>query len=192
MKIKLTYIFVIIFTLSLICSFANCSDKEKDEAENKEIVNNSETVKLAEVINEYRASKGLSKIPISPSLTKVAQLHVKDLAENHPNQGVCNLHSWSDKGNWSACCYTSDHKNAKGMWNKPKELTSYKGYGYEIAASSSAELTAELALSIWKTSRGHHNVILNKGMWKKEWKAMGAAIYKGYAVVWFGHEKDTE
>ncbi len=171
---------------AIIFSFGNCLENTKDE-ENED---NNEALKLAEVINEYRASKGLSKIAISPSLTKVAKLHVKDLAENHPNKGVCNLHSWSDKGSWTACCYTSDHKNAKGMWNKPRELTSYKGNGYEIAAASSGTLTPKHALEMWKRSKGHHNVIINKGMWKREWKAIGAAIYKGYAVVWFGHEKD--
>ncbi len=175
-----------IFVLALIFMIGSCSGKTKTE----EKEDNEKAMQLAEVINEYRASKGLSKIPVSPSLTKVAQLHVKDLAENHPNKGVCNLHSWSDKGSWKACCYTSDHKNAKGMWDKPRELTSYKGNGYEIAAASSGSLTAANALAMWKGSPGHHNVIINKGMWKREWKAMGAAIYKGYAVVWFGHEKD--
>jgi hypothetical protein len=144
-------------------------------------------------INAYRVENGLPKIPMSKSLTKVAETHVKDLVENQPVKGNCNLHSWSDKGSWTACCYTDDHAKAQCMWNKPRELTSYKGDGFEIAAWSSIDISVEQALSLWKGSAGHNNVILNKDIWKDlEWKAMGAAIYQGYAVVWFGKETDPE
>lgn len=147
---------------------------------------------LAEVINQYRIEKGLNKILISPSLTIVAEAHVKDLANNQPDKGNCNMHSWSDKGTWSACCYTDDHSEASCMWNKPSELTSYQGNGYEIAAWYSGDISANRALSQWQGSQGHHNVILNKDNWNdNEWKAIGAAIYKGYAVVWFGEEEDV-
>jgi len=148
---------------------------------------------LAGLINEYRNDRGLAEIPLSVSLTKVAELHVKDLADNQPVKGNCNLHSWSDKGAWTSCCYTDDHAQAACMWNKPRELTDYPGNGYEIAAWSSIDITAEQALSLWKESSGHNNVILNKDIWKNvEWNAMGAAMYKGYAVVWFGKETDPE
>jgi hypothetical protein len=144
-------------------------------------------------INAYRVQKGLQEIPMSKSLTKVAETHVKDLVENQPVKGKCNMHSWSDKGNWTVCCYTDDHAAAACMWSKPRELTTYKGNGYEIAAWYSIDITPEMALKLWKGSTGHNNVILNKDIWKDlEWKAMGAAIYKGYAVVWFGEETDTE
>jgi len=149
------------------------------------------TSSLSEVINAYRVEKGLSEIPISTSLTTVAEAHVKDLADNQPNGGVCNMHSWSDNGSWAACCYTDDHAQAECMWNKPRELTSYQGNGYEIAAWSSNDITAEQALRIWQGSEGHHNVILNKDIWENtDWNAIGAAIYEGYAVVWFGKELD--
>jgi hypothetical protein len=148
---------------------------------------------LASLINQYREEQGLAQIPRSVSLTKVAELHVKDLADNQPVKGNCNLHSWSDKGTWTACCYTDDHALATCMWNKPGELTTYPGNGYEIAAWSSFDITAQEALSLWKESAGHNNVILNRDIWSNvEWKAMGAAIYKGYAVVWFGKETDPE
>ena len=146
---------------------------------------------LFEMINAYRVSKGLAAIPFSASLTTVSELHVQDLADNQPVKGQCNLHSWSDKGSWSACCYTDDHTAKQCMWNKPRELTSYTGDGFEIAAWSSVDITVEQAVSLWKGSAGHNNVILNKDIWKDvEWKAMGAAIYHGYAVVWFGKETD--
>ena len=62
---------------------------------------------LANVINQYRRDRGLPEIPVSPSLTRVAELHVADLAA-HPRDRGCNLHSWSEHGAWSACCYTDD------------------------------------------------------------------------------------
>jgi uncharacterized protein YkwD len=46
---------------------------------------------------KYRAEKGLPSIPISKSLTFVAQTHAKDLQLNHPDIAPCNLHSRSDK-----------------------------------------------------------------------------------------------
>ena len=57
----------------------------------------------------------------------------------------CNLHSWSDKGPWSACCYTPDHAQAQCMWDKPSELTNYPGNGYEISAAGYDSAQAALA-----------------------------------------------
>jgi uncharacterized coiled-coil protein SlyX len=151
-----------------------------------------EEQKLYEKIMEYRASKGLGLIPLSGSLTIVAQTHVKDLKNNNPTNNLCNMHSWSSNGSWSSCCYTSDHKQASCMWNKPKELTSYLGSGYEIAfGSSNAKITAEDALNGWKNSSGHNAVIINQGVWtNKIWKAIGIGITDGYAAVWFGEDLD--
>lgn len=152
-----------------------------------------EEIKLYELIMKYRAENGLKKIPLSKSLTFVAQTHAIDLDENEPENGRCNMHSWSDKGKWSACCYTDDHANAKCMWNKPRELTSYSGNGYEIAHWRTPNLTAEGALEGWQNSKGHNDVITNKSIWKKiEWKAVGIGMYGKYAVVWFGEEPDKE
>ncbi len=152
------------------------------------------TNSLAKVINDYRKEKGLKAIPVSSSLTKVAKKHVEDLQNNNPVKGQCNLHSWSDKGNgqWTACCYTSDHANASCMWNKPAEITNkvYTGSGYEIAYMHSGKATPIRALIGWQNSPGHHDLILNKNTWTKKWEAMGAAVSKNYAVVWFGHQAD--
>lgn len=92
----------------------------------------SEEMKLYNNIMEYRKEKKLPSIPLSKSLTFVAQTHVSDLVNNKPDIGKCNSHSWSRKGNWTSCCYTPDHSRAECMWNKPSELTSYKGTGFEI------------------------------------------------------------
>lgn len=146
---------------------------------------------LYELIMQYRAEKGLPSIPISPSLTYVAQVHVRDM-HNHPPMGDCNLHSWSEYGEWSSCCYTGDHAQAKCMWNKPRELTQYQGPGYEIAFYHSVGVTPQNALDGWKNSKkGHNDVIINQDIWNKHtWRAIGIGIYKEYAVVWFGEEKD--
>ena len=150
--------------------------------------------KLYNIIMQYRKEKGLPDIPLSTSLTYVAQTHVKDLANNKPDIGNCNAHSWSSNGPWTACCYTPDHAQAKFMWSKPRELTKYLGNGYEISYWDGSEnATADGALNVWKESPGHNAVIVNQGIWKNNpWKAIGIGIYKGYAVVWFGEESDSE
>lgn len=152
---------------------------------------------LMRQVNEYRRQKGLEDVPLSKSLTYVAQMHVWDLAEHNPHSRRCNLHSWSNKGTWSGCCYTEDHARAACMWNKPAELTNYKGKGYEIAYWTdepvSGDTYAYKALKGWKQSPGHNMVIVNSGKWKKvKWNAMGVGVYKGYAVVWFGELEDDE
>jgi uncharacterized protein YkwD len=148
-----------------------------------------EEAKLYSLIMEYRNEKGLPRIALSKSLTKVAQIHVKDLNENFKESTICNMHSWSNKGNWTACCYTSDHAQAQCMWNKPRELTTYRGNGYEISYGSwGAPVNAQGALAGWKSSSGHNAVIINSGIWKDDWNAIGIGLSGGYAVVWFGKE----
>lgn len=166
-----------------------------------EVCLSTEELVLYDFINVYRNKNGLKPISLSKSLTYVAQTHVKDLSINRPfNNSKCNMHSWSDKGKWTSCCYTSNHKQAECMWNKPKELTHYKGQGYEIAHGfaqfnefSGDTVTAVSALDGWKNSKGHNNVILNKDIWNKSaWNAIGIGIYKDFACVWFGKETDLE
>ena len=147
--------------------------------------------KLYTIVMQYRKEKGLPAIPVSKSLNIVAKTHVIDLFNNKPTSENCNEHSWSSNGKWSSCCYTSDHAKAKCMWDKPRELTKYKGNGYEIAYWNSDEANAENALSGWKESPGHNAVIINKGVWKQQWNAIGIGIYRNYAVIWFGNESDS-
>jgi len=149
-------------------------------------------------INEYRKERGLDSVPLSKSLSYVAQVHVRDLAENHPHSKRCNMHSWSDQGSWTPCCYTKDKSKAECMWNKPKELTGYISAGFEIAFWTnmpflSPEKFAALSLKEWKKSPAHHQVIANLPPWDRfRWMAMGVGYYKGYAVVWFGELDDFE
>lgn len=153
----------------------------------------SEEQKLYEIMMAYRKSKGLEPIPLSAKLTKVAQTHARDLSTNYKFDfdNKCNPHSWSKKGKWSACCYTSDHKQAKCMWDKPKEIAGYESSGYEIAYWSSKGATAEEGLDGWKKSPAHNPLIINDGMWSKaKWKAIGIGFYGEYGIVWFGEAPD--
>jgi len=151
---------------------------------------------LADLINAYRADNGLAAIPVTVSLTVVAQWHAWDLDTNAPHDGSCNLHSWSAQDAWSAVCYTSDHAQAQGMWDKPREITqdAYAGNGYEIAYWSSGTATPSGALAGWQSSSGHNDVILNQGIWtgRNPWPAMGIGMREGYAVVWFGDIADPQ
>ena len=150
-----------------------------------------EESKLYDLIMEYRESRGLEVVPLSEALNHVARVHVQDLIE-HPPKGRCNLHSWSKYGEWSSCCYNGSPKSFSCMWDKPRELTTYTGDGYEIAYWSSAGASAEEALKGWKKSKGHNTVIINRGVWRDvQWKAIGIAVVGEYAVVWFGKEEDV-
>jgi hypothetical protein len=147
-------------------------------------------LELIAVVNEYRIANDLPAIPASSSLCTVAGAHTRDLEMNRPHDSPgCNLHSWSDRGSWSACCYTADHAEAQCMWDKPRELTVYTGDGYEIVYSGSS--SPEAALDWWRGSPAHHDVILSRGIWASTpWRAVGADVYSGYSVVWFGHATD--
>ncbi len=178
----------------LLLLLISLSGKNTFHASEEKICLNSEEQKLFMLINDYRKTKNLKAISFSAKLTKVAQVHVRDLMDNYhdANKDGCNPHSWSTKGNWTACCYTPDHKQAKCMWAKPKEIAEYPTFGYEIAYFSSDDATAEEGLEGWKKSAGHNPLLINSGIWSKvQWKAMGVGMYKNYGVVWFGETEDV-
>ena len=141
--------------------------------------------RLAQLVNQYRRSNGLSNIKLSKALTIVANRHVRDLAINGVNGS---LHAWSN-----APYDSSDSKTYPSMWLAPKRLrTGYPGYGYENAfGASGANPSAQEAFDGWKNSPDHNAVILNQQIWTDHpWKALGVGIYKGFAVLWFGEEPD--
>lgn len=157
--------------------------------------------KMAQLVNLYRAEYQLPEVPLSVSLTEVAQLHVRDLAnsdvaEQTDQRGLaCSLHSWSTNGDWTPVCYTRDNAYADQMWNKPYEITHgiYNGYGFEIAMGAKNGYVAkpDVAVEAWKQSPSHNAVMINSESWTAlTWRAMGVGIYKGYAVVWFGEQTD--
>jgi uncharacterized protein YkwD len=184
-------LFALVFLFLYIIFSTSFLFKVSSHKTENEVCISVEEQKLYNTINEYRRQHKLAAIPLSKSLTYVAQQHVHDLAANHPDKLPCNSHSWSNKGSWKGCCYTEDHANASCMWKKPAELTSYKSNGYEIACKGT--FGAEEILKSWKESRGHNSVILNQATWKKiKWNAVGVGIYEEHAVVWFGEMEDTE
>ena len=162
-----------------------------------EICASQTEIELYKLINEYRVQKGLPQVRLSASLCFVARTPAKDQTDNYKESNRCNMHSWSNKGSWSSGCYTPDHRNAKLMWNKPRELTNYLGDGYEISYYStykyaSPEAFAKDILDGWKKSPGHNDVIMNKNIWKSiRWQAIGIGIHGDYADVWFGKEEDS-
>lgn len=170
MKHKHYYI-SIIFLFSSFFSFSQVLSEEER--------------KLYYNIMEYRKENGLPNIKLSASLTYVAQMHCKDLSENIGHL----THAWSN------CPYDAgDSKTYPCMWLKPRELTKYRGYGYECAHGGSGGYiaTAESALNGWKASKPHNAVILNQGIWNDyNWNAIGVGILNGYAVIWFGEEFDN-
>ena len=175
---------LLIFFLLLLSGYTNNSD-----ATHTKVIHSPEKeVELYNLLMEYRQEEGLDSIPISAALSKVAYTHAEDLQNHQPDQGKCNMHSWSSNGDWSSCCYTDDHAKSECMWSKPKEITGYNEYGYEIAYSISfGGVIPYEALESWKTSQGHNDVILNKRVWKnRNWKAIGVGVCGDYAVVWFG------
>jgi len=170
MKQKYFYI-TLLFLLNHFVSFSQVLSEEER--------------KLYKIIMEYRKENGLPNIPLSASLTYVAQMHCKDLVENI---GYL-THAWSN------CPYNArDSKTYPCMWQKPSELTKYKGYGYECAHGGSGGYiaTAESSLNSWKNSKPHNAVILNQDNWNdNNWNAIGVGILNGYAVIWFGEEFDN-
>ena len=178
------------------------NDNTGEQDERTKVVNELKKLSLSDeeanlyyLINEYRESLGLSKLSFSKSLTTVARAHVKDSHDYTPRlqldeRGIQgNLHSWSHFGNWSGGAYTPDYAHAEIMWDKPSELTDYKGSGYEISVYHSIGIDPQLALDLWKSSPGHNAVIIGEGEWSFI-KTVGVAMDKNYSHVWFGGDKD--
>lgn len=189
-----------ILAIIIIIIFSTTSQSQDKPAKTFDVKITKEELKLYDLLMTYRKSKNLPAIPLSKSLTYVAQEHCKDLSVNKvDSKPGCNAHSWSDKGKWTSCCYTADHAKAECMWNKPRELTNYEDNGFEIACGSSEDIykdfvmTADYAFESWKKSIHHNNVIINADIWKDhKWNAIGIGIYNGFAVVWFGDSVDKE
>lgn len=152
----------------------------------------SEEVQLYELLTEYRRINNLPPIPISKSLSYVARVHAMDLSFNRPDFGGCNPHSWSDKGDWTPCCYARDAKRLDCMSRKPRELTSYKAKAWEIVYEGGEKALAMDAFELWKEIGLTRDYILNQGKWEKPWKAMGIGFYDNYACLWFGEGDDAE
>lgn len=149
--------------------------------------------KLYNMINAYRHRYDLPPIPLSKSLCFVASTHVKDLFFHHPDQGACNAHSWSDQGNWKAFCYPRDENKKNSVWDKPREMTTYKGKGYEIVYWENSAAVIDSIIAFWKSMDYFNSFLMNTGKWQsKKWNAIGIGIHENYACAWFGELPDPE
>jgi len=72
---------------------------------------------LETLINKERKKYGLRSLGCDKGMRYVAYKHVINQIDNRFQFGTCNLHSWA--GDLS-CCFTSDFRNNKCMWDKPK------------------------------------------------------------------------
>mmetsp|Transcript_11588 Transcript_11588/g.13221 ORF Transcript_11588/g.13221 Transcript_11588/m.13221 type:complete len:367 (-) Transcript_11588:164-1264(-) len=159
---------------------------------------------LYDLMMQYRNSLGKPTVPISSGLTRVAEVHCEDLyASHYPMSGRnttpegCNTHSWYNPPNGATpCCYTADHNQAKCMWDKPKQLSSYQGNGYEIAHGPLPSANAAIWLEDWKRSKGHNDVIVENPPFQSPFHAVGVACCgtpdRQFAVTWFGTEYDQQ
>lgn len=150
-----------------------------------------EEMRLYRMINDYRRRYDLPPIPLSVSLSYVASTHVKDLFFNHPDQDPCNFHSWSDKGPWKAFCYPRDENKKNSVWDKPKEITGYKGKGYEIVYWENSNADIDSVFNLWRSVGYFNSFLMNTGKWQgTKWEAIGIGVYENYACAWFGQQPD--
>jgi len=148
-------------------------------------------LQLFERINELRTDYDKSMLQLSASLCYVAKTHVKDLLENQPDTSICGLSSWSDQGQWKACCYNKYVLDEDCMWDKPKELTSYPYRGYELVTYFEDDFTSDSVINIWSGSREVLDMILTQGKYaSKKWACVGVGMNNDYVSLWFGQRND--
>jgi hypothetical protein len=148
--------------------------------------------KLFDFVNTLREENGKKPVKLSKSLSFVAKTHVEDLLKNHPDTSICNLSSWSDKGNWKPCCYNAYVPKPLCMKEKPKELTSYPYYGYEFVSYFENKVEVDSVISLWKETEEVKQMILTNGFWgKKKWVIAGLAMNDHYVSVWFAQRPDV-
>ncbi|MDO9512311.1 MAG: SPOR domain-containing protein [Bacteroidales bacterium] len=190
MYIKLFRILCLVLPLVF---FANHLPAQSGKGVPADFCVDSEEAQLFTRINEARIGKGLVPLLLSKSLCFVAQTHTRDLYINRPESADCNMHSWSDKGNWSSFCYPKDQTRRKSVWDKPKELTHYPGQAFELIYWTNQVAFPDEIMDTWLATQSSSSLMLNYGKYaKNSWKTMGVAIYKGYASVWFGEYTDVE
>jgi len=149
--------------------------------------------RLYELINKHRVDNGLSPLTLSISLSYVATTHVADLVTNHPDTSVCNLNSWSDKGDWTPCCHNNYVPKSQCILEKPRELTNYRGEGHELAYWEPAQVNTDSLIAFWSSIEETNDFLLNENRWSKyKWRTIGVGMLEGYAVIWVGELTDRE
>jgi hypothetical protein len=189
----ITVICISLFVFIMIpdCIKAQQPDRRGTIADN--VCISSDEFVLANMINDYRRQNNLTAIPLSKSMFYVAHSHVLDLNRHNGGSSECGLHSWSESGNWTPCCYAKEAGRTNCMNDKPKELTGYKGKGYEIIYWGSEKVVPADVIDFWKSTGVSNDMLLNQGKWKsKIWKSIGVGLVDGYASVWFGDGADQQ
>ena len=180
--------FLLIFGLLTITKF---SYSQKDIP--GDFCISKEEFKLYNLFNDYRKTMNLPAIPLSESLCFVAKKHINDLIQNKPDTNTCNFHSWSDKGEWTACCFEVELKNKSCMQKKPMELSNYPGIAYEIVYWENRNATAEKAFDQWRETVASQSIIINTKDWDThQWNALGVSIEGNFSIAWVGEELDIE
>jgi len=179
-----------IFLFSLLLSINSFS--QKNTIPSSFCISKDEK-KLFDFINTVRKDNGKKLLKLSKSLSYVAKTHVKDLLENHPDTSICNLSSWSNKGNWKPCCYNSYIPQPLCIKKKPKELTGYPYYGYEFAFYFEDKISVDSIIKIFSETDEVINMILTRDVWKeKKWVIGGTGINEHYVSVWFAQRPDNK
>jgi len=154
---------------------------------------NKNDKELFNLINQLRLDYGKSTLQLSSSLSYVAKFHVNDLQINRPDTSICNLSSWSNKGDWTPCCYTKYLHNPDCMWDKPKELTPYPYRGYELVIFIQDDFNTDTIINLWSNSKEVLDMVLTRGNYKsKKWICAGIATSENYVSLWFGQRKDKQ
>jgi len=152
-----------------------------------------EEYELVKMINEYRATFSKSQLNLSNSLCFVAHQHNTDLFINKPDTLGCNMHSWSEKGNWTPCCYNSSLEDKACLYDKPMELTDFPGSGFELIFWDSKNANAIDAFDFWRSIEYSRSVLLNENEpYEDVWKSIGVSIEGSYAIVWLSTFDDVE
>lgn len=155
-------------------------------------VSQDETI-LFNMINDLRRQSKLPAIPLSLDLCKVAHVHISDLIASRPQENGCSLHSWSGSGNWTACCNSKDPSGIQCMKLKPREITGYPGFGFELIYWGEDNATPSDAAGLWQQTDASADMILSRGKWKSyQWKALGVGIKDGYAILWLGDKAEKK
>jgi len=149
--------------------------------------------KLYSLVNAYRAKLALDAIPLSKSLSYVAKVHAADLSKNFTTNDDCNMHSWSDKGQWKAFCFPADQNRRSDVKDKAREIANYPGKAWEITYWENEKIDVAFVLEFWNSIPYTASMIGNTGKWaNKTWQSMGIGIQDGYVLLWLGEKVDLE
>jgi len=168
---------------------------DEDKAEEQDVMKKGSALtrqigtcnELETEINNERARYGLGPLKCDHNMRWVANKHVENQLDNGYSDGSdlpngCNGHSWFGA---VGCCFSEDRATWPCMWNKPLELSKWDDRdGYEISAWSSAAIKPSGAMSTWRGSSGHHDVILTQGIWT-DLQTVGCGWQKTVAHCWF-------